>query len=147
MTIQEEHQEVDIFTTKPSLKDSWGKMLLGIILIPLFGLGLIYLAWVWLDVKNSSYRLTTQRLFLKTGFISKKVQETELYRIQDVSFKQGIIQRVLGVGDITIFSNDPSTPEWKMTSVKNPEQLKETIRKAYRVARKVEGVRSAEHVH
>jgi uncharacterized membrane protein YdbT with pleckstrin-like domain len=144
--MQNDAQESEILTATPSLKDSWGKMFFGFILIPVFGIGLLYILLVWLGVKNSSYRLTTERLFCKTGFISKKVHETELYRIQDVSFKQGVIQRILGVGDIEILSTDPSTPEWRMHSVRNPEQLKETIRAAYRKARRIEGISSSERM-
>ena len=140
-------QEVEIFNLKPSLKDHWLMLLIGILLVPFFGIGLIVIAMVWLTVRSTSYRMTSERIFLRSGFISKKIQETELYRIKDVAFSQGIIQRIFGIGNISIISSDAETPSWAMRSVPNPEQIKETIRTAFRQARKLEGVRVTEHTH
>lgn len=135
--------EIEIFNIKPSLKAHWAGLLLGII-TTLFGVGLLILLFIWLSVRAVSYRMTNERIFLKHGIFSKRVQETELFRIKDVSFSQGIIQRLLGVGNITIISSDQSTPDWTISGVNNPEQLKEMIRTAFRNSRKQEGVRMTE---
>lgn len=139
------NEEVEIFNIKPSLKDQWVMLLLGVVTIPLFGMGLLLILMIWLTVRSTSYRMTSERIFLKSGFISKKVQETELYRIKDVSFSQGIFQRIFGIGHVSIVSSDASTPVWTLKSIHGPEQVKETIRAAFRQARKSEGVRVAEH--
>jgi uncharacterized membrane protein YdbT with pleckstrin-like domain len=122
-------------------------MLLGIITIPIFGLGLLLILMTWLSVKSASYRMTNERLFLKTGIVARRVQEAELYRIKDVAFSQGIVQRLLGVGHVTVVSSDATTPVLTLKSIRNPEQIKETIRSTFRAARRSEGVKVAEHTH
>jgi len=52
--------------------------------------------------------------------------------------KQGVFQRMLGVGNITVLSTDDSTPTVHVNGVSNPEKVKEAIRNYYREARKTE---------
>ncbi|MDE6111039.1 MAG: PH domain-containing protein, partial [Eubacterium sp.] len=56
----------------------------------------------------------------------------ELYKIKDVAVKQGIKDKVLGIGTIEIMSVDETTPMIILKQIKNPEYVKETIRNAVR---------------
>lgn len=57
------------------------------------------------------YELTTQRFLHQTGILVRQTDRIEVIDIDDVSFSQGIIQRILGVGKIQISSTDRSHPE------------------------------------
>jgi len=158
-------QETDIFQLSPVARGFWGQLLLGVIFIALglgltirardfswspqvalipFALGGLLLLVVWISVKSSSYRLTTQRLFVRRGWLAKHVNELELYRVKDVVVDQGLLQRLLGYGDITVMADDDSTPEVNMVGISRPTEVKETIRTQYRAARRREGVRPTE---
>jgi membrane protein YdbS with pleckstrin-like domain len=58
------------------------------------------------------YELTTQRFVHQRGVLVRRTDRIEVIDIDDVSYKQGIIQRMLGVGTITIIGSDRSHPEF-----------------------------------
>lgn len=48
----------------------------------------------------TSYTITDRRLHIKKGIVSRTIQETRLERVQNVNYHQGVIQRLLQVGDV-----------------------------------------------
>ena len=46
------------------------------------------------------YTITDRRLNIKRGIIARKVQETRLQRVQNVNYTQGVVERVLQVGNV-----------------------------------------------
>lgn len=78
-----------------------------------------------------NYELTTERLFIeKVGVISTKRDDIELYKIKDVTIKQGLKEKLGGFGDIEIHSSDESHPTYTIKRIKDPNQVKEAIRRA-----------------
>jgi len=138
-------EETTIWEAGPSLAAYVGPIVLGGLLL-VVGVGLLVWLLTWIAWKSASYKLTTQRLFLRRGIVSRKVQELELYRATDVMFSQGIIERLFGIGTVTVVANDPTTPQLVMPGIADPEKVKETIRSAYRRARRAEGVRVGERM-
>jgi uncharacterized membrane protein YdbT with pleckstrin-like domain len=68
------------------------------------------------------YELTTQRFVHQTGLLVRRTDRIEVIDIDDVSYTQGIIQRMLGVGTIMITGSDRSHPELKLQGIdKVPE--------------------------
>lgn len=57
------------------------------------------------------YELTTQRFVHQHGILMRTTDRIEVIDIDDVSYTQGIIQRLLGVGKIRITGSDRSHPE------------------------------------
>ncbi len=92
------------------------------------------------------YVVTTDRIRLFSGLLSKGVENIELVRLQDVDYTQGLSERVLGIGDIALRSADASEPVTTMNNVKDPEQVSQMIRKAWLDARKRYGVRFREEM-
>jgi hypothetical protein len=70
-----------------------------------------------------NYTVTTERLKIITGLMARHVENFELIRIQDIDFKQGMTERMFGIGDITIRGHDPSNPEIKLRNVSKPEEV------------------------
>ncbi len=71
-----------------------------------FAIGL-YLSRRW----GVHYELTTQRFVHQEGIFVRRSNRIEVIDIDDVSYTQGIVQRMLGVGTITITGSDRSHPE------------------------------------
>ena len=88
-----------------------------------------------------SYTITSERLKINTGLASKHVENFELIRVQDIDFKQGMGERLLGIGDVNIRGHDPSNPEITLRNVHKPEEVYETIRRAWLEARKRHGLK------
>ncbi len=53
---------------------------------------------------TTSYELTTRRLRLRDGILARSGRDFPLSRISDVSFSQGLIDRMLGCGSLVVES-------------------------------------------
>jgi membrane protein YdbS with pleckstrin-like domain len=81
------------------------------------------------------YELTSQRFIHQTGILTRDTDRIEVIDIDDVSFTQGPVQRVLGVGRITITSSDRSHPLLHMigiADVKNVAGVIDDVRRKER---------------
>lgn len=81
------------------------------------------------------YKLTNERLQVDNGFISRRHEELDLFRVQDVEIKQGIIARMFDFGDVWIFSSDASTHHFRLRNVGDPVRVKDLVRSASRIER------------
>ena len=138
-------EETAIFELKPAYRAHIGLLVWGVLLAPV-GIGLILLARAWYLVASTRYRLTSQRLFAQTGLIAKNVEEVELFRVKDVTLSQGVLDRLLGVGTVTVLSTDDTAPELDLAGIRDPLAAKEALRTAFRAARQREGLRTGEFI-
>jgi hypothetical protein len=93
-----------------------------------------------------NYTITSERLKITTGLVSRNVENFELIRIQDIDFKQGMGDRMVGIGDINIRGHDPSNPDILLRNVSKPEEVYEILRKAWLDARKRHGLQFREYM-
>ncbi len=93
-----------------------------------------------------SYVITSERIKLITGMVSRHVENFELIRIQDIDFKQNIGERVFGLGDLIITGHDPSDPTIILRNVAKPEEVYELLRRAWLEARKRYGLQFREYM-
>lgn len=84
-----------------------------------------------ISVPQFKYTLTSERLLIeKRGLVSAKKEEIELYKINDIEVRQGVAEKLQKIGDIEIVSSDPSTPSITLKKIRDPFDVKETIRVA-----------------
>ncbi|MEO8271117.1 MAG: PH domain-containing protein [Aureliella sp.] len=57
------------------------------------------------------YELTTQRFVHQNGILVRRTDRIEVIDMDDISYTQGIVQRMLGVGTITITGSDRTHPQ------------------------------------
>ncbi|TWT56073.1 PH domain-containing protein [Allorhodopirellula solitaria] len=92
-------------------------------------LGIIVLLWVLVAANYARmrlgyhYELTSQRFIHKTGLLTRRSDRVEVIDIDDVSYEQGPVQRLLGVGSILITSSDRSDPELKLLGIDRVSQV------------------------
>jgi uncharacterized membrane protein YdbT with pleckstrin-like domain len=67
-------------------------------------LALIFVAGPLLRWRTTVYELTNRRLRLRAGVISRTGRDFPLSRISDVSFRQGLLDRMLGCGRLIVES-------------------------------------------
>ena len=82
------------------------------------------------------YRLTTERLAIERGFLSKRTEEVDLLRVDEATVHQGLFDRLANVGNIVITSTEPSDPLYIVVGVEQPVELKEKIRQHARELRR-----------
>ncbi|MBX3423993.1 MAG: PH domain-containing protein [Pirellulaceae bacterium] len=90
--------------------------------------GLILLLWGSVLVTymyrrlGVQYELTTQRLIHREGVFMQRTDRLEVIDIEDVSYTQTIIERLLGVGTIRLSGRDQSHPQLALRGIdKVPE--------------------------
>ena len=93
-----------------------------------------------------SYIITSERIKIVSGFVSRHVENYELIRIQDIDFRQNVGERVFGLGDINIKGQDPSDPNIILRNIAKPEKIYELLRRAWLEARKRYGLQFREYM-
>jgi len=110
----------------------WGSLIAIILLI------LLVMRTLW-RIASTSYRITTQRLFIRRGILNQSVDQTELLRIDDVKMTQSLLERMLGIGSVEVSSSDRSDGFLKLRGIAEPATVAEHIR---RHTRMVQGKRT-----
>src|SRR5690606_13185440 len=109
-----------------------------IIAIVWFGL-LLRFAYLFLKDKH---RLTNRRLFNYHGILWRTIDRIELIDVDDITYKQNPLQRLIGAGDINVYSSDVTTgdPEGKRSA----KHTLRGIRNVLHVVEKIEHERREE---
>lgn len=111
------------------------------------------LSMIWKDRKRpilglplsfTIYKLTEEKLIIKTGLLSIKEEEIQLYRIMDITLKCSLWQRIFNVGTIHCCSKDRSTPEFDIKDIKNPSIVKELLSKNVEMQREKKRISGSE---
>jgi hypothetical protein len=93
-----------------------------------------------------TYVISSERLKIVRGMLSRDVENFELIRIQDIDLKQAVGERLFGIGDITIRGADASKPEIVLRNIPEPEKVYEVLRRAWLEARKRHGLQFREYM-
>ncbi|HEX6583489.1 MAG TPA: PH domain-containing protein [Thermoleophilaceae bacterium] len=112
------------------LADEWGVAIVIAAIIAGLTLVIGYLRRV-----STKYLITTQRLRISRGIVSKKVQETRLERVQNVNYQQGVLDRLLGVGTVDFDTAGSDDSEFRFEWVNEPEQVVQAVDSAVEEAR------------
>lgn len=86
------------------------------------------LAWAWLVRSSASYRLYPDRLEIERGILSRSIENLELFRVRDVSLRQGLFGRMAGFGDVLLHSTDASSPEIAIRGIDEPREFYQQVR-------------------
>jgi uncharacterized membrane protein YdbT with pleckstrin-like domain len=82
------------------------------------------------------YTLTAQRLELESGIFGKRYESVELWRVRDVVLEQALLERLRGVGRITVYSSDQAEPVLEVGPAAGAKALYDRLRNAVAAARK-----------
>lgn len=109
----------------------------------LIGIGVMWLAMAaWYGYRRLSihYRLSTQRLVTESGLLWRTVDRVELIDVDDVTYRQGPVERLLGTGTILVSSSDRTTPELELPGIENVRDVADAIDDARRAERRSRGL-------
>lgn len=146
------HDEQILYEKSPSWRSQFGSHILMLVAAILIGavvllafnpdwigivvgivVALVGSAYLWIERVRTKYIITSYRLHVREGFLSKKVQETRLRRIQNVTVDQSLIQRILRVGTVDYdTAGDDDGSSFRMLGVENPDALIRLVDKAQR---------------
>ncbi|HYS10067.1 MAG TPA: PH domain-containing protein [Myxococcales bacterium] len=96
----------------------------------------LYLLATFAGRRAVRYRLTMQRLEVERGILGRRYESIDLWRVRDVVLEQTLIERMRGVGRITVLSTDEVEPELIVGPVASAKPLYDRLRDAVAAARK-----------
>ncbi len=100
-----------------------------------------WLLAVWIGTKCHRYEITSERVKITTGLLSRKTSEIELYRVRDYSVVEPFWLRLVGCGDVVLVTADRTTPNFVLHAVPRAQTLKDQIRQHTERMRQRRGVR------
>jgi membrane protein YdbS with pleckstrin-like domain len=86
------------------------------------------------------YRLTTYRLFHETGLLSRTRDRIEVIDINDVTLRQGILDRMVNVGTIRVQSSDVTNPNLNLLGIEDVRRITDLIDDTRRAERQRRGL-------
>ena len=92
-------------------------------------LGVLAVCWVYGILSfiyrrlSMHYELTTQRFIHSKGILIRTVDRIDVIDIDDVSYVQGIVQRMLGVGSIRLQSSDRSHSDLSLAGIDQVQRV------------------------
>ena len=137
--------EAVIFEGRPSWRSILGFYLVGLVAVAAaFAIGLLaadagigaaagavvlvlVLIWGYLKRVATRYAITNRRLHIRRGILSRNIEETRLDRVQDVRVKQGLGQRLLGVGTVDFGTSAESGAGFRFEGIANPDHVARQI--------------------
>jgi membrane protein YdbS with pleckstrin-like domain len=111
----------------------WGELTMAVV-------GIILLFVPVIRTKATRYRVTNYRIDYERGLLSKNIDTLELWHVEDIRFHQSILDRILGVGDVTVVSHDDSMPLLDMHSIPNSRALYEQLKQRVIAVKRQRGV-------
>jgi uncharacterized membrane protein YdbT with pleckstrin-like domain len=100
------------------------------------GIVLIVLALLYGLVKRMAtvYMVSTQRLYIRRGILSKRVQQTRIDRVQNVNTDQSLFERILRVGRVDFDTAGTDDSDFIFAGISNPDQVVAAVDRAQRDA-------------
>lgn len=113
-----------------------------------WGISLVVIFCVWLGLVArlfyrqlcEHYYLTNRRFIHERGILWRVIDRVEAIDIDDVSYQQGPVERVMGVGSIQIRSSDTSDPVLELLGIENVKEVAEMIDEVRRQERLKRGL-------
>ena len=103
---------LDLSLTQGTLRDAFGLLGLGLLLVALVWLAYIYMTWL-----NQDYLVTNRRVIKVEGILSKRSADSSLEKINDAVLQQSLFGRMLGYGDLDIMTAaEESVDRYRMLS-------------------------------
>ena len=100
---------------------------LSVLLIPVFGLGILILLFWYLSTKADKFEIKGGEVLWTHGLLNKQYTEIGMSSIRTIKISQSIIQRMLRAGDIEIYTSGDE-PELSVKGLPDPQRIRELIR-------------------
>lgn len=160
-------EETVVFRGSPSLVTRFGGLFLGFLvlagaligffllretagtavkylLIGLAAAAFVHLLIIIMLVKATKYEVTSERIRVRRGIMTKRTDELELYRANDTSLIEPLTLRMFGLGTIEVRTMDTTNPTLYLEAVHGARKLREDLRRCIEQCRDRKGVRVTE---
>ncbi|MBT3489974.1 MAG: PH domain-containing protein [Gammaproteobacteria bacterium] len=101
--------------------------IISLLLIPVFGIGLLILLGWHLQNKASKLTVNENEILYEKGLLSKERSEVNISSVRTTKVKQSFFNRIFGVGAIEIYTAGDS-PEINAVGMPDPNRIRELIK-------------------
>ena len=161
-------EERVVFRGHPSIATVFGSVSVSVLLVAMIGAGLAffwnslpagnvrYVAFAlfliplvillskMIQLKLLLYEITSERIKVTHGLLTRRTDELELYRVKDTSLIEPFFYRLFSAANIFISTNDASTPKLELRGVKNAKEVREQLRQSVEECRMRKGAQVRE---
>ena len=102
----------------------------------LVGVVLVALALVYGFIRRMAtvYMVSTQRLYIRRGILSKRIQQTRIDRVQNVNTDQSLFDRILRVGKVDFDTAGTDDSDFIFAGISSPDRVIAAVDRAQRDA-------------
>lgn len=83
--------------------------------------------------RRTTYTITSERLTIQHGLMSRELHETRLDRVQNVNSRQSPVERLLRVGSVDFDTAGGASFDFRFRGVAHPHQIVRTVDQALRL--------------
>jgi uncharacterized membrane protein YdbT with pleckstrin-like domain len=143
-----------IYEGHPSWRSTFGFYFMGIVLVAVAvaigvvadktGIGLaaggaillLVLVIGWVRRITTRYLITSRRLQIRRGILAKNSEETRVERIVDVTVRQGVFDRILGIGAVDFDNASAQQGDlFRFAGIASPEKVVRAIDQVHKEGR------------
>lgn len=108
-------------------------VVIGVIAVLILALKIIIL-------KSTAYEVTADRIEWERGILNRKIDNVDMFRVVDMKLHRSILDCLIGIGTVTLFTKDETDPEFDFYKVRNPRKIFNILKKASLAADARQGV-------
>lgn len=82
---------------------------------------------LWFPLSFTTYYIEDDRLMIKRGFFNTTLDETLLYRIVDITFRQSLGGKILGTGNIILKTKADADRDITLVNIKQPLEVRKML--------------------
>ena len=103
----------------------WPFILLGAVLLPAYGAGLLFWFWAWIVYATTELAITNKRVIAKTGLVQRRTMEMFLEKIESIQVAQSVLGRLFNFGSVVISGTGVHSAPFK--SISDPLALRKNF--------------------
>ena len=82
---------------------------------------------LWFPLSFTTYYIEDDRLMIKKGFFNTTLDETLLYRIVDITFRQSLGEKIFGTGNIILKTKADADRDITLVNIKQPLEVRKML--------------------
>ncbi len=110
----------------------WAGLATSTALIVFVVIAVVVVAWTLLETIRWKYTITNRRVFVRHGLVSVNEQTARLERVQDVTLRQSLFDRMFGVGRLDIDTAGSEGGALEFKALMQPTHVREVLDAAVR---------------
>ena len=92
------------------------------------------LAYGMFKRQATTYMVSSQRLYIRRGMLTKRIQQTRIDRVQNVNTEQSLRERLLRVGTVDFDTAGSDDSEFRFVGIAEPGEIVRAVDRAQRSA-------------